>query len=122
MTKPKTKGGNSPRKVIEYAGITFDSALELEYFKANKELYPSLAKCESFDIIPSFETIKDGKKTKVRALTYTPDFVRNKGTSTIFIEVKNPFTAKKTDYIMRRKLFLRTLKADQFFVEAVKEQ
>ena len=122
MTKQSKKGGNSPRKVIEYAGISFDSAIELEYFKAQIQLHPDLAKCKTFDIIPSFEVFKDGKQSKVRALTYTPDFVRSQGTSIIYIEVKSPFTAKKTDYILRKKLFLRNLKSNEYFIEAVKEK
>lgn len=122
MTKQSKKGGNRPRKVIEYAGISFDSALELEYFKAQIQLHPDLGKCLSFDIIPSFDVIKDGKQSKVRALTYTPDFVRGNGEATFYIEVKSPFTAKKTDYILRKKLFLHNLKADEFFIEAIKEK
>ena len=73
--------------------------------------------------------IKNGKVSKVENLKYTADFsfyalalkynehvIIGKN---VIVEVKSIATAKKTDYAMRRKMFLNTLKKDDVFLEIV---
>lgn len=52
-----------------------------------------------------FETFKDNQNRTERGCYYTPDFGYTENGKQVVVEVKSSYTAKLSDYIIRRKLF-----------------
>ena len=87
-----------------YNGIQFKSQLETYVYKQLKA-HSLKADYEpiKFELIPSF--VFCGKK--IRAMTYTPDFIVEKNNHHFVLEVKGMPTDR---YVVKRKLFLNYLK------------
>lgn len=97
---------------VEYDGFTFDSQAEYRRYCELKILEAAgeiafLVVHPEYELLPKFT---DNEGVKERAVTYTPDFsyreMRTDGSSIAVVEeVKSEETAKKQDYVIRRKLF-----------------
>lgn len=100
---------------VEADGIKFKSKMELLVYKTlvDKGYHPTYEPL-TFDIIPGFKpTIQfyvDGKPqtSKVRAITYTPDFMFNHNNFLVFVEVKG---WENDTYSLKKKLFRKYLES-----------
>lgn len=108
----------SNRKIInatpvEADGIKFKSKMELLVYKTlvDKGYHPAY-EARQFTLMvggrPQFLVLKDGKKdaSKIRDITYTPDFSFIHGNCVVFVEVKG---WQNDTYAIKKKLFLNHL-------------
>ena len=106
-----------------YDGIKFRSKLEIGVYKELKK-----QKVE-FEYEPKKIVLQEGFKPvnpyyidsmehweKVRAITYTPDFIAKIDTYTVYIEVKGWETDR---YVVKKKMFLNKIRneKDSIFIE-----
>ena len=110
--------------------MKFDSKLEERYY--NTVLLPKvksgeirdlkrLDRYKDFNILcDSFYVIKDGKKTKIREIKYTPDFTfRDSNNKLVYLELKSSWTKNKTEYNIRKKIFISKLFKNEIFIECL---
>lgn len=103
-------------KVHEYSGIVFRSKTEMDIYRRLLDL-GIVPQYEKDKIIlldgfkPELPWFLDGKvmKTKVRDMTYTPDFKFIYNGFTVYLEVKGFETDR---FPLKRKLFLDKIKGD----------
>lgn len=103
-----------------YDGITFRSKFEMSVYKELKK------QNIEFKYEPEKITLQNGFKPaspyyidsaehweKVRAITYTPDFIAKIDNYTVYIEAKGWETDR---YIVKRKMFLDKIKDDKYSI------
>lgn len=105
---------------LVYDGITFRSKFEMSVYKELKK------QNIVFNYEPEKITLQNGFKPvspyyidsvehweKVRAITYTPDFIARIGKYTVYIEAKGWETDR---YIVKRKMFLDKIKNSKYSI------
>ena len=115
------------RPIIDW--IQLDSKLEAEIYMEfkNKTIHklPWLEELKWYRIInPRADSYKILDKMsfpnkKFRELKYTPDFIIQKWKEEIILEVKSSWTASKSDYRLRLKVFLSKYKDKLKFAELI---
>lgn len=120
------------RKMPEYNWIQFQSPEEVEVYKAilegylwdliwdksyNKAIIVN-PRCNSFSL---YEAFKAWDKS-FRQIIYTPDFEIKLWNKNIIVEVKSKWTAMKSDYRLRLKVFLYLYRKEINFIEIIKEK
>lgn len=89
-------------KKVQFDGITFDS-------KAEETRYKQLLLMQKANYITDLELQKRylliPKQKDERAVSYIADFYYIENNKEVVEDVKSKITAKKTDYIIKRKLF-----------------
>jgi hypothetical protein len=86
-------------------------------------------KKDYFILVDNFKINKNNKISKQSNIKYTPDFYFYNINSNFFpylpdgkkvyCEFKSKITEKKTDYRIRRKMFVKTLDANTIFLEVI---
>lgn len=91
----------------ELDGIKFRSKLEAAIYQTliDNGIQPDYEKLK-YTLLPGFETVVNGKKEKIRPITYTPDFSFTYNSALYIIEVKGFIT---DGYKLKRKLILQRL-------------
>lgn len=88
-------------------GIKFRSKLEASIYQTlrDNDIYPEYEKLK-YTLLPGFETVVNGKKEKIRPITYTTDFSFVYNDILYIIEAKGYAT---DTYKLKRKLILQRL-------------
>lgn len=106
---------NAESLIIE--GIKFRSKLEYRVYKQLKELLdvPILYEAETLNLVPSFtptipfiSTLVSNPQSKVRSITYTPDFTFEYRGKHVYLECKG---FENDTYPIKRKLFRKFLES-----------
>lgn len=102
----------------ELDNIQFRSKLEASIYQTLRDnnIKPDYEKLK-YTLLPGFETVVNGKKEKIRPITYTPDFSFIYDNILYIIEVKGFIT---DEYKLKRKLILQRLATEPVMFYEVK--
>ncbi len=102
----------------ELDGIKFRSKLEAAVYQTLRDngINPDYEQLK-YILVPGFETVVNGKKEKIRPITYTPDFSFIYNNILYIIEVKGFIT---DGYKLKRKLILQRLATEPVMFYEVK--
>ena len=118
-------GAKKTTRKIGQNTYTFDSKAEADYFdllyyRAASGEIRGLSLQPSFQIATAYKIDSNGKKKRVQAMRYTPDFKYKEKGKWVVVEVKG---VKTEAYNIRKKLFLAQAKRQHnidVFIEVVK--